>query len=92
MNSVRVEDKSYLACIPTFMHFIDWLLQKEIPDSDKIAMIIQQAGAAGIPENQLRGSVELPKKLVDELLMALVDARMVRVAERDGIRWYFSPL
>ena len=74
------------------MTFIEWLLKKEIPDSDRLAMLVQQAGSAGIPETKLRSGVELPKKLVDELLMALVDARMVRVAERNGVRWYFSPL
>jgi hypothetical protein len=74
------------------MTFNAWLLKKEIPDSDRLAAIIRQAGQTGIPETQLRSKVELPKKLVDELLAALVDARIVRVAERDGIRWYFSPL
>jgi hypothetical protein len=73
------------------MTFNAWLLKKKIPDSDRLAMLIQQAGATGIPENQLRGSVELPKKLVDELLVALVSSRMVRMIQRGGIRWYFSP-
>lgn len=72
------------------MNFTNWLQQKHAPDSDKIAMLIQQAGPTGIPETQLRSGIELPKKLVDELLQALVDARMVRVAERNGIRWYFG--
>jgi hypothetical protein len=74
------------------MTFNAWLLQREISDSDKIAVIIQQAGPNGIPESKLRGSVELPKKLVDDLLAALVSSRMVRMIQRDGIRWYFSPL
>jgi hypothetical protein len=74
------------------MNFNAWLLKKEIPDSDRLAALIQSAGRNGIPENQLRGSVELPKKLVDDLLAALVDSRMVRVAERNGVRVYFSPL
>jgi len=74
------------------MTFTHWLQQKHTPDSDKIAMHIQSAGENGIPETQLRSGIELPKQLVDDLLQALVDARMVRVAERDGTRWYFSPL
>ena len=74
------------------MNFNAWLLKKEIPDSDRLAMLIQSAGQNGIPETQLRSGIELPKKLVDELLAALIDARMVRVAERGGVRWYFSPL
>ena len=74
------------------MTFTNWLQQKHVPDADRIASLIQQAGPAGIPETQLRSGIELPKKLVDELLAALVDARIVRVAERDGMRWYFSPL
>jgi hypothetical protein len=72
------------------MTFNAWLLKKDIPDSDRLAMLIQSAGAAGIPENELRGQVELPKKLVDELLAALVQSRIIRVAERQGIRWYFG--
>ena len=79
-------------CITTYMTFNAWLQQKHAPDSDRLAALIQSAGQNGIPETQLRGSVELSKKLVDDLLMALVDARMVRVAERDGVRWYFTPL
>jgi hypothetical protein len=74
------------------MTFNHWLLKKEIPDSDRIAALIQQAGRSGIPENQLRGSVELPKQLVDELLAALVQSRIVTVIEKGGVRWYFSPL
>ena len=86
----RKVGKSEIACIPICMTFTNWLLKKEIPDSDRIAMLIQSAGAAGIPETQLRSKIELPKELVDELLMALVDARIVRVAERQGIRRYFG--
>jgi hypothetical protein len=73
------------------MTFTNWLQQKHAPDSDKIATLIQSAGRNGIPETQLRSGIELPKKLVDELLAALVDARIVRVVQKDGIRWYFSP-
>jgi hypothetical protein len=62
-------------CTPIYMTFNAWLLKKEIPDSDHLAVLIQQAGRNGIPENELRSGVELPKKLVDELLAALVDAR-----------------
>jgi hypothetical protein len=72
------------------MTFTNWLQQKHAPDSDKIAMIIQQAGSTGIPETQLRSGIELPRQLVDDLLAALVDARIVRVAERGGVRWYFG--
>ena len=74
------------------MTFSHWLEQKHVPDSDRIAMIVQSAGQAGIPETKLRSGIELPKQLVDELLQALVDARIVRVVERDGVRWYFTPL
>ena len=86
----QVASISAATCIHICMNFTNWLQQKHAPDSDKIAMLIQQAGPTGIPETQLRSGIELPKKLVDELLQALVDARMVRVAERNGIRWYFG--
>jgi hypothetical protein len=74
------------------MHFAHWLHQRHVLDPDKLTALIQQAGREGIPENELRGSVDLPKQLVDELLAALVSSRIVRVIERQGIRWYFSPL
>jgi hypothetical protein len=81
-----------LVCIPTYVTFNHWLQQKHIPDSDRLATLIQSAGANGIPETELRSGIELPKKLVDELLVALVDARMVRAVQKYGMRWYFSPL
>ena len=83
-----MKSKSDLTSIPIYMTFNHWLQQKHAPDSDKISALIQSAGANGIPETQLRSGIELPQKLVDELLAALVDARMARVAERDGVRWY----
>jgi hypothetical protein len=71
------------------MQFTHWLL-KRLPDSDKITAMIQQAGPSGIPENELRSRVDLPKKLVDELLQALVSARVVRVYQKEGKRYYVS--
>jgi hypothetical protein len=72
------------------MTFNAWLHQRHVLDPEKITALIQSAGANGIPETQLRGSVELPKALVDQLLMALVQSRIVRVVERDGVSWYFG--
>ena len=82
--------KSEFICIHIYMTFIEWLLKKEIPDSDRLAMLIRQAGPNGIPETKLRSGIELPKQLVDDLLQALVQSRIARVIERGGIRWYFS--
>jgi len=73
-----------------YMTFNAWLHQRHVLDPDKITALIQSAGPNGISEPQLRGSVELPKALVDELLAALVQSRMVRVIQRDGVRWYFG--
>jgi hypothetical protein len=72
------------------MHFTHWLQQKQIPDPDKITALIHQAGSTGIPENQLRGQVDLPWKVFNELLQALVSSRVVRVMNRAGVRWYFG--
>ena len=71
------------------MTFNAWLHQRHVLDPDKITALIHSAGPGGIPETQLRGAVELSKELVDQLLQALLDARIIRVAERDGVRWYF---
>ena len=84
--------KSDTICIPAYRIFNSRLQQKHTPGSDKIAMLIHQAGSLGIPETQLRSGIEQPKQLVDELLAALVQSRIVRAAERNGVRWYFSPL
>jgi hypothetical protein len=72
------------------MTFSHWLLNRQVPDSDRLSMLIQQAGRNGIPEGQLRSQVELPFKLVTQLLQAMVSARMVGVVERDGMRVYLS--
>jgi hypothetical protein len=71
------------------MSFNAWLRQRQIPDSDRLFALIQAAGSAGIPEKELRGSVELSRRLVDDLLAALVGSRVVRVAENGGKRLFF---
>jgi hypothetical protein len=86
----RKGGKSEIACIHICMTFNAWLHQRHVLDPDKITTLIHSAGRKGISEPQLRGSVELPKALMDELLQALVDSRMVRVIQRDGVRWYFG--
>ena len=77
----RKVGKLEIARIHIYMTFTNWLLKKEIPDSDRLAALIQSSGPNGIPETKLRSGIELPKKLVDELLMALVGSRMVRVSK-----------
>lgn len=74
------------------MDFQSWLLkrQKILPQSDRLVLLIRQAGPAGIPEGQLRSQVDLPKQLVDDLLAALVSAGQVGVVVRDGKRWHFA--
>lgn len=80
------------ACIPTCMDFNSWLHTRlrSMPECDKLHLLVQSAGPAGIAEPQLRSRVELPKKLVDELLQALVSSRLVTVVERGGERVYFA--
>jgi hypothetical protein len=90
MTHSAISEEISSACIPIFMTFNAWLLRKEIPDPDRLSMLIQQSGRDGIPENELRSRVELPKKLVDELLAALVQSRMVRVIQKEGKRFYAS--
>jgi hypothetical protein len=72
------------------MNFTSWLHRKHIPDSDRISMLIQAAGTNGIPESELRSAVDLPRKIVDDLLIALIGSRQVFVVERDGKKIYFS--
>jgi hypothetical protein len=74
------------------MDFQTWLLKKHntLPDADRLVLLIQQAGPNGIPEGQLRSQVDLPMKLVDDLLAALVSACMVGVVVKGGKTFYFS--
>jgi hypothetical protein len=71
------------------MSFSHWLFNR-VPHADRLLLLIQQAGSAGIPEGQLRSQVELPKRLVDDLLAALVQTGQVAVVEREGRRVYFE--
>ncbi len=74
------------------MSFQSWLLKRQgiLPPSDRLIALIRTAGQNGIAEGELRSQVDLPKKLVDELLQALISAAQVSVAVRDGKRVYFS--
>jgi hypothetical protein len=65
------------------MSFTAWLRNRKIPDADQITVLIQAAGAAGIPEGELRSSVDLPRIIVDELLATLVGAGQVKTTMRD---------
>ena len=53
-------------------------------------MMIQAAGKNGIPEGELRASTNLARKLMDDLLAALVGSGQVAVVERGGKRWYVN--
>ena len=70
------------------MDFTSWILKRQnlIPQADRLTLLINSAGAAGIAEPELRGRVDLPKKIVDDLLQALIQAGQVAVFERGGKR------
>jgi len=72
------------------MTFESWLHNRQIPDADRISMLIQAAGRHGIPEGELRSAVDLPRKIVDDLLAALIGSRQVAVVARNGKRIYVS--
>jgi hypothetical protein len=74
------------------MDFTNWFLkrQKTLPHADRLSALIQAAGQNGIPEQELRSSVDLPRKLFDDLLTALIGSKQIGVIERDGMRIYFS--
>jgi hypothetical protein len=78
----RNSRKSQSACISTFMNFTTWLLHKKdlVPPPDWLVLLIRAAGANGITEGELRSAVDSPKKLVDDLLRALISAGQVSVA------------
>lgn len=74
------------------MTFHSWLHRRLsiMPDADKISELIRQGGPHGIEEGELRSAVDLPMKLVSDLLAALVSAGQVAVEERGGKRVYFT--
>ena len=74
------------------MTFQNWLelRRKEIPKADRVMLSLQSVGSSGIPESELRSMSELPRKLMDDLLDALVSARQVNVAVKDGKRVFFA--
>lgn len=72
------------------MSFTSWLHNRQIPDADRLSMLLQAAGTNGMPEGELRSAVDLPRKIVDDLLAALIGSRQVIVVERDGKRIYVS--
>ena len=72
------------------MDFQSWLLKRQsvLSPPDRLTALIQAAGRAGIPEGQLRSQIDLPMRLFDELMAALVSARLVGVTVKNGKRWY----
>jgi hypothetical protein len=70
------------------MNFHAWLRRREIPDADRLFALVQAAGRGGIPEGELRASVDLPRRLLDGLLTAMVSSGVARVVERGGKRVY----
>jgi len=69
--------------------FTTWLLRRQgvLPQADRLILLIRAAGPSGIPEGELRSAVELPRKTVDGLLTALVQAGQIKVVQRQGRRF-----
>jgi hypothetical protein len=74
------------------MDFMTWvLMQKDVvPDADRLVLLIRAAGPSGIPEGELRSAVDLPRKTVDDLLTALVQAGQIVIVDRQGKRFCVS--
>jgi Tfp pilus assembly protein FimT len=55
------------------LSFHDWLRRaQEAPEADRLAMLIAQAGAAGISRGRIERALGLPSETLDDLLKALV--------------------
>jgi hypothetical protein len=72
--------------------FSKWLKkhQRILPPADKIQALISDAGTAGISERRLRSMVDLPQKLFDQMLSALVTAGQIRAVNRNGEVVYYG--
>jgi hypothetical protein len=72
--------------------FFQWLTknQRSLPPADKIQAFISDAGTAGVSERRLRSLIDLPPKLFDPLLRALVTSGQIRAVNRSGDVVYFG--
>jgi hypothetical protein len=61
-----------------------------MPECDKLHLLIQSAGPAGIPEPELRSRINLPMKLFNDLVQAMVGAGLVKVVGRGEERVYLA--
>lgn len=68
------------------MNFSHWL-RNRLRGPDKIMALIRAAGPSGVREGDLRSAAELPRKMFDRLLQALVEAGVIQVVERGGVRF-----
>jgi hypothetical protein len=66
--------------------FHEWLKTRpqEVPDVGQLALLIAQAGAAGISPNDIRRLIPFPPETLDELLKSLVTTRQVMVVKLNG--------
>jgi hypothetical protein len=75
------------AAIDTSMRsFHDWLQNRsdQAPNAERLAMLIAQAGAAGISRGRIEKAVCLPSETLDDLLKALVVGGQVTMLRVNG--------
>jgi len=72
--------------------FSQWLKKnhRNLPPADNIQAFISDAGSAGVTERRLRSLIDLPPKLFDPLLHALVSSGQVRAVNRNGDVVYYG--
>ena len=72
--------------------FSQWLKknQRSLPPADKIQAFISDAGSAGVSDRRLRSMIDLPPKLFDPLLHALVTSGQIRAVNRNGDVVYYG--
>lgn len=65
-------------------------LAQATSEGDKIEQILQAAGPAGVSESDLRKSVKLDRRILDGILNAMLQIKMIAAVERNGERVFLS--
>ena len=74
----------------TFWEFIH--RDSPLPESEKVLVLIRQAGPQGIDRGSIGANIKLEKETLDQLLDALIGFGQIVATRKDGLITYRTPL
>lgn len=76
----------------TLQPFTTWIQNRQftISEPDRLLLLIKQAGSQGMTRDEIGGVIKMDWKFLDEFLNGLVQAGMLRLVDRGGMRVYWS--